>query len=94
MGPGSVQCTCRKTPKTLSGIETLVKAVSVIGGIAEKHLKPYQGLKRWQLKYFKIIFGRKTPKTLSGIETEMINSQSWKVCAEKHLKPYQGLKQP
>ena len=46
MGPGSVQCTCRKTPKTLSGIETLVKAVSVIGGIAEKHLKPYQGLKR------------------------------------------------
>ena len=36
----------RKTPKTLSGIETLInQSSSNLHNLAEKHLKPYQGLK-------------------------------------------------
>ena len=36
---------CRKTPKTLSGIETLPASESRLIPKAGKHLKPYQGLK-------------------------------------------------
>ena len=35
----------RKTPKTLSGIETLVLFIKGKNNEAGKHLKPYQGLK-------------------------------------------------
>ena len=37
--------------------------------IAEKHLKPYQGLKHIDALYAFDGTCRKTPKTLSGIET-------------------------
>ena len=35
----------RKTPKTLSGIETSLERIVTIASNAGKHLKPYQGLK-------------------------------------------------
>ena len=64
----------RKTPKTLSGIETnglkltrnpqnpSRKTPKTLSGI-ETHFLRFQTLKCWR---------RKTPKTLSGIETEVM----------------------
>ena len=37
---------CRKIPKTLSGIETIEQQLQGEFSIAGKYLKPYQGLKR------------------------------------------------
>ena len=66
----------RKTPKTLSGIETDVLATGRLLIGAGKHLKPYQGLKPAIANWDAPGPSRKTPKTLSGIETELFVLQN------------------
>jgi len=52
---GELALLCRKKPKTLSGIETLIKLERIHATtIAGKNLKPYQGLK---------LLGRRSPRT-------------------------------
>jgi len=85
---------CRKIPKTLSGIETVRDAgLEVQANGAGKYLKPYQGLKRCRKRARKETQRRrKIPKTLSGIETTHPPLADRYFPAGKYLKPYQGLK--
>ena len=65
----SLQLRRRKTPKTLSGIETPVKPSGQAKTYAGKHLKPYQGLKlpSSAIAYF-MIFAGKHLKPYQGLK--------------------------
>ena len=58
-----------KTPKTLTGIETVHGQVSGENSIVPKPPKPLQGLKHFSAQPWQGRSCSKTPKTLTGIET-------------------------